>query len=571
MLMEFELTHLGRSGDQDGELASLALRFDEGAGDPLSSAEANALFEDLRLYLPDGNPYNLTDNTLVATLADLSLVDGVLTWVLTDDDPNLRLPFGTPLKLIVAAKLQLDALAQTPNTFLMTYLSEETRLQEASQNVRLAPACPQDFTSSPFMLSQTGVLIEQQSAPNPSIFGETVTLTTTLKGYPGAEINPSGQVVIYDEFNLSTTALFTGTLDANFQVVLQTSSLAVGIHNLYALYLGDSLHEPAYSYPIIKQAVLQSGSSASLAVEPSPSVFGQSVTLTATVSAAAPVVCDTTAGACDLSPSLITPDGTVEFYDGLTLLGSDTLDSNGQASLQTSSLAVGSHSLSVQYLGSASFSGDASDSVAHQVIEAVTSLSLTSSPNPSMLLQPVSLTAVISESAPGNPGGTIDFFDGASLLGSAPLIGGQASITVSSLALGSHNLTAQYAGDAVFLPSTSPVHTHTVGKIATQLLLSSSNDPGGPLQPVTFTAQVITSLPEGGVPNGWVSFYQDGALVGGGQLDSQGKFSLTLNFNKNGLYPITAVYAGNQVYAAADAFFLQHIGYWLKAYLPVVR
>jgi len=71
-----------------------------------------------------------------------------------------------------------------------------------------------------------------------------------------------------------------------------------------------------------------------------PSVFGQSVTFTATVSSAAD------------SP----PTGTVTFLEGATPLGTGTLAS-GQATFTTSSLAVGSHSIKAQYGGDRISSG----------------------------------------------------------------------------------------------------------------------------------------------------------------------------------------------------------------------
>ena len=65
-----------------------------------------------------------------------------------------------------------------------------------------------------------------------------------------------------------------------------------------------------------------------------PSVFGQSVTFTATVGSAAESA----------------PTGTVAFSDGPTSLGSGTLAS-GQTTFTTSSLAIGSHSITGQYGG----------------------------------------------------------------------------------------------------------------------------------------------------------------------------------------------------------------------------
>jgi probable HAF family extracellular repeat protein len=46
-----------------------------------------------------------------------------------------------------------------------------------------------------------------------------------------------------------------------------------------------------------------------------------------------------------------TPTGTVSFYDGSTLLGNATLDSNGNSSFSTQSIKAGSHVISAKYLG----------------------------------------------------------------------------------------------------------------------------------------------------------------------------------------------------------------------------
>ena len=59
--------------------------------------------------------------------------------------------------------------------------------------------------------------------------------------------------------------------------------------------------------------------------------------------------------------------------------------------------------------------------------------------------------------------GTVTFHDGASTLGSATLnTSAQASLAVSNLALGGHSITATYAGDSFFGPSTSTATTYTV-------------------------------------------------------------------------------------------------------------
>src|SRR5205807_4703467 len=70
-----------------------------------------------------------------------------------------------------------------------------------------------------------------------------------------------------------------------------------------------------------------------------PSSFGQTVTFTATVSSSAG-----------------TPTGSVQFKDnGANLGGSNTLNGSGVATLSTSSLTAGTHTITADYSGDANF------------------------------------------------------------------------------------------------------------------------------------------------------------------------------------------------------------------------
>ena len=77
----------------------------------------------------------------------------------------------------------------------------------------------------------------------------------------------------------------------------------------------------------------------------------------------------------------------------------------------------------------------------------------------------MTFTATVTAKSPGGgiPTGTVTFKDGPSTLGTATLNGsGQAMFTTSTLAAGSHSITASYGGDANFKGSTSPKFTQTV-------------------------------------------------------------------------------------------------------------
>src|SRR5947199_745548 len=121
-----------------------------------------------------------------------------------------------------------------------------------------------------------------------------------------------------------------------------------------------------------------------------------------------------------------------------------------------------------------------------------TTTSLTTAPNPSAGGQPLTLTATVSPVAPatGVPTGTIAFKDGAVTIGTAPLVNGVATLTISTLFPGAHSLTAVYSGSLDFLTSTSAAVIQNVAGNASTTTLGSSSNPVRRRQAVTFTATV---------------------------------------------------------------------------------
>jgi hypothetical protein len=88
---------------------------------------------------------------------------------------------------------------------------------------------------------------------------------------------------------------------------------------------------------------------------------------------------------------------------------------------------------------------------------------LGSSHNPSGLGQAITFTATVSSSTgSGTPTGTVQFLEGTTVLGTSPLSGGSAALTLTTLATGTHNITAAYSGDSKFNPRTSNPLTQVV-------------------------------------------------------------------------------------------------------------
>jgi hypothetical protein len=175
------------------------------------------------------------------------------------------------------------------------------------------------------------------SAPNPSTFGATVTLTANLA--PSAA---TGAV----QFYLGSALLGSGNVIGG-RAQLSVSNLPAGSDSLTAAYGGDANYAGSTSGTLV-QTVNKGNSTTTLSANPgSPSNSGQTVTFTATVSAA---------GAT----------GSVRFMDGSTLIGTATL-TNGVAVFSTSSLAKGNHSITAVYPGDSNVNPSQSAAMSYKV------------------------------------------------------------------------------------------------------------------------------------------------------------------------------------------------------------
>ena len=101
-------------------------------------------------------------------------------------------------------------------------------------------------------------------------------------------------------------------------------------------------------------------------------------------------------------------------------------------------------------------------------------VTLTSSPNPSLYGRVVTLTATLTAGATGS----VTFYDGAVVLGTGSVAGGSALLSTPSLPAGGHRLTAYYRGDSNFAASTSAVLAHTVQTVGGNVLAATAYAPG---------------------------------------------------------------------------------------------
>jgi hypothetical protein len=273
------------------------------------------------------------------------------------------------------------------------------------------------------------------------------------------------------------------------------------------------------------------------------SVFGQAVTFTAAVSAAAVV------------PGSGTPGGVVTFLDGGTVLATVPLDAGGRAAFSTAALAAGGHTVTAIYSGDGRFFNSTSAAVPQAVSQDGTVLALAASPSLSVFGQAVTFTAAVSAAAPGSgtPTGVVTYMDGGTVLARVPLdAGGRAAFSTAALAAGGHIVTALYSGDGNFLGTSAGV-AQAVGKDGTVLALASSPNSSVYGQAVTFTASVSAVSPGSGTPTGVVTFLDGGTVLATVPLDAGGRAAFTTAALPAGGHAVTATYSGDGNFAAGGS------------------
>ena len=178
----------------------------------------------------------------------------------------------------------------------------------------------------------------------------------------------------------------------------------------------------------------------SLDVSPNPSMSGQSVTFTASVG----------------GDGYNTATGTVTFMDGASTLGTGSL-SGGTASFTTSALAVGSHSITAVY------GGDANFTTSHVIGGIADGEQGRDDDNGERLTDHdrgrrggnAEGKCRVTAPASATPSGQVTFKDKNVTLGTGTIASGVAQITANLTPIGTHAITASYAGDAILAASSA--------------------------------------------------------------------------------------------------------------------
>jgi Bacterial Ig-like domain (group 3)/FG-GAP-like repeat/FG-GAP repeat len=370
------------------------------------------------------------------------------------------------------------------------------------------------------VLNNTGgapPLTTLSSSPNPSVVGQSVTLTTSVTS---PKATPTGTV------NFSDGATLLGNSSLNNGIAsFNVSSLNAGTHSLTAAYLGSGSFYPSTSNPL-SESVNKTSTSTVVTSSADPVQLNKPVTLYATVT--------TQYGSL--------ASGTVTFTAGSETLG--TASVYGWGALQVSFPTDGTYSIVATYSGDANGVGSISPPFAQYVDSVESKTTVTTSPSLSFVAQPVTITAAVKSTSKlykVPDGETVTFYKENTQLGTATTANGAATFITSALPYGNLLIKAVYSGDAVLL-SSSGTAKQVVERYSTTTTSTSSPNPSNYKQPVTFTATVISAGPD--PPTGTVAFADGTTIIGKSKLSS-GVTSLTKSNLGVGTHSITAVYEGD--------------------------
>lgn len=380
------------------------------------------------------------------------------------------------------------------------------------------------------------------SGANPSSFLGGTDLVASVTGASGT---PTGTVTFYD----GTTALGSSALGPNGQTFLYEDELLPGTHSITASYGGDANDAPSTS-PAVAQVVGKAFPTVSLTKTAAPAGGGgYQFTLSAFIDLIV----------TDISPP--PPTGAVTFSQGTTVLGSapvarDATTGRFAATFTTTLPGPGSESVRASYSGDTQYNPATSPGPQAFVSDPTTTTTLASSSNPSAYNTATTFTATVAGAStpPGSPvvpTGLVSFYDGTTLLGSAPIQGDQATFTTTTFASGTHQVSATYGGDSTYDPSTTTTPlTQVVAAAPNTALLSVSTRTPPYGIPVMFSASVNYFVNPGGpTPTGTITFYDGTVALNSSPLDGPGGATFSTSALAAGTHSIRAAYSGDPNFA----------------------
>ena len=496
---------------------------------------------------------SLGDNSVAASylgdlLYDAAISDPVLigvseatSQILVDTSPN---PAGVGDEVTMTANVTAVAPGSgTPSGFVTLTIDGDpvgvVELTNGAASLTTSFAVPGDRIigasyggDSNFVASSTVGVVQTVAAATETVLtldpslprsNIPVTLLATVTSPDGI---PTGSVA----FTVDGVSAGSADLSAEGVASVQTGPIGAGDHTFEAVFTSAAWGP---SSDAIDATVLTAETTSTLSLEPSQVVFGQ----------------DALASISVLETSGGPAEGFVSLFDNATLLATTELATDGSAVVSISGLDVGSHSLRVQYGGSAQQDPSTSADVTFVVSKAATTTLLSTESPPIAPNQTLDIAVSVEAVAPGFgvADGLVSISSGGVELDSVLTSGGVAEVALTAPAtLGPWELTATFQGNESFEPSTSEILVQQVNEPAPIDVVT-------PLAPTALGSLATFAVTVNGngtdIPTGFVELYDGEKLYARSDLVS-GSVDLATTGLLAGERLLRVEYSGDAVYAA---------------------
>lgn len=249
------------------------------------------------------------------------------------------------------------------------------------------------------------------------------------------------------------------------------------------------------------------------------------------------------------SDSTPNPLGSVTFKEGATTLGTDDVDADGLASLDLAGMSVGDHTITAEFSGNSTIDPATSPSIVQKVrVEtSATTITVGTSTHGEPFDSTVVIKSIYNATTLGYYYLTLDGVTESATRWSGAML----SLTLSA---GPHSISAEFTGDSVNPPSTSPNYNFTTAKHAVTLAKSGDTTVR---EGTAHSIQITVSATTSPTPTGSVELFRGATSVGSGVM-SGGIATINATLPR-GAYEYTAVYSGDTSYLTGSTAFTLNV------------
>ncbi|MCO5190902.1 MAG: VCBS repeat-containing protein [Anaerolineae bacterium] len=213
-LLKITAIHNGRQGDEAIELETLALRFEDQGGTPLTTADANALIDNVSLYLDNGDgSFVIGEDTSVTSIETINLSDGVMSWSLPSGETLIQFESQVSRTYFLVVKLTTASASHMPNQFQVTHLTNAIN-DETSTAIYQNRPLQADLSISPDVVSRL-IQVEPHTVFAPLIRVPLPTPTPTSTSTPRPTNTPTPAMPTPTNTPVAPTNTPTPTIPTN--------------------------------------------------------------------------------------------------------------------------------------------------------------------------------------------------------------------------------------------------------------------------------------------------------------------------------------------------------------------